>query len=92
MKKAVEVEIMGERLTLRTDQDESYVRNVAGYVDKKMQEVQKSTRPSAKSSIAMLAALNIADDYQRLKDHCDSVSRRLHLLIQKVSTNLTEEG
>lgn len=92
MKKAVEVEIMGERVTLRTDQDESYVRNVAGYVDRKMQEVQKSTRPAAKSSIAMLAALNIADEYQRLKDHCDSVSSRLHALIQKVSTNLTEEG
>jgi cell division protein ZapA len=91
MKRAVEVEIMGERLTLRTDADESYVRNVAGYVDKKMQEVQKNTRPSAKASIAMLAALNIADEYQRLKDHYNMISQRLDRLLQKV-TNLTEEG
>lgn len=91
MKRAVEVEIMGERLTLRTDAEESYVQNVAGYVDKKMQEVQKNTRPSAKASIAMLAALNIADEYQRLKDHYNMVSQRLDRLLQKV-TNLTEEG
>jgi cell division protein ZapA (FtsZ GTPase activity inhibitor) len=91
MKRAVEVEIMGERLTLRTDSEESYVRSVAGYVDKKMQEIQKNTRPSAKSSIAMLAALNIADEYQKLKDHCDTVSQRLDRLLQKV-INITEEG
>ena len=91
MKRAVEIEIMGERLTLRTDAEESYVRTVAGYVDKKMQEVQKSTRPTAKSSIAMLAALNIADEYQRLKDQYNSVSQRLDRLLQKV-INITEEG
>jgi len=91
MKRSVEIEIMGERLTLRTDADEGYVRNVAGYVDKKMQEVQKSTRPSAKSSIAMLAALNIADEYQKLKEHYEDVEQRLDRLVQKV-TNITEEG
>jgi cell division protein ZapA len=91
MKRSVEIEIMGERLTLRTDADENYVKNVAGYVDRKMQEVQKSTRPSAKSSIAMLAALNIADEYQKLKDHYDSVTQRLDRLLQKV-INITEEG
>jgi len=56
-----------------------------------MQEIQKNTRPSAKSSIAMLAALNIADEYQKLKDHCDTVSQRLDRLLQKV-INITEEG
>jgi cell division protein ZapA len=92
MKKAVEVEIMGERITLRTDADESHVRNVAGYVDRKMQEVLKTTRPAAKASVAMLAALNIADEYQRLKDDCDTVAQRLNILLKKVTTNLTEEG
>lgn len=92
MKKAVEVEIMGERITLRTDADESHVRNVAGYVDHKMQEVLKSSRPAAKASVAMLAALNIADEYQRLKDQCDTVAQRLNTLLKKVTTNLTEEG
>lgn len=92
MKKAIEVEIMGERVTLRTDEDEEHVRNVAGYVDRKMQEIVKATRPTAKSSIAMLAALNIADEYQRLKDHQEAISQRVNVLLKRLTTNLTEEG
>jgi len=92
MKRAIDVEIMGEKLTLRSDAEEGYVRKVAGYVDRKMQEVLKTTRPVAKSSAAMLAALNIADEYQRLKDHNDAMSRRLNVLLKRLSTNLTEEG
>ena len=92
MKRAIDVEIMGEKLTLRSDAEEIYVRKVAGYVDRKLQEVLKTARPVAKSSAAMLAALNIADEYQRLKDDYDAVSRRLNALLKKLSTNLTEEG
>jgi len=92
MKRAIDVEIMGEKLTLRSDAEEGYVRKVAGYVDRKMQEVLKTTRPVAKSSAAMLAALNIADEYQRLKDHNEAMSRRLNVLLKRLSTNLTEEG
>jgi len=92
MKKAIEVEIMGERVTLRTDEDEEHVRNVAGYVDRKMQEIVKATRPTAKSSIAMLAALNIADEYQRLMDHQEAISQRVNVLLKRLTTNLTEEG
>lgn len=92
MKKTVDVEIMGERFTVRSDGDENYVRKVAGYVDGKMQEVMKTTRPVAKSSVAMLAALNIADEYQRLKDNYDDIMQRLNHLSKKLSTTLTEEG
>lgn len=92
MKKTVDVEIMGERFTVRSDGDENYVRKVAGYVDGKMQEVMKTTRPVAKSSVAMLAALNIADEYQRLKDDHEAIMQRLNHLSKKLSTTLTEEG
>jgi len=92
MKKAIEVEIMGERVTLRTDEEEAHVRSVAGYVDRKMQEVMKATRPTAKSSVAMLAALNIADEYQRLKNQNEAISQRVNQLLKKLATNLSEEG
>ncbi|TAJ76433.1 cell division protein ZapA [bacterium] len=92
MKKAVDVEIMGERFTIRSDAEESHVRRVAGYVDGKMQEVMKTTRPVAKSSVAMLAALNIADEYQRLKENYEAMMQRLNHLSKRLSTTLTEEG
>lgn len=92
MKRAVDVEIMGEKFTVRSDAEEGYVRKVAGYVDGKMKEVMKTTRPVAKSSVAMLAALNIADEYQRLKDSYDAMMQRLNHLTKRLSTTLTEEG
>ena len=83
---------MGEKFTVRSDAEESYVRKVAGYVDGKMQEVMKTTRPVGKSSVAMLAALNIADEYQKLKDSHDAILQRLNHLSKRLSTTLTEEG
>jgi len=92
MKKPVEVEIMGQNVTLRSEEEESYVRRVAGYVDEKMQEVVKTTRPIAKFNVAVMAALNIADEYHRLKDRYDTMINRLDLLSKRLSITLTEEG
>jgi cell division protein ZapA len=92
MKRAVDIEIMGERFTIRSDAEESYIRKVAGYVDGKIQEVLKTTRPTAKANVAMLAALNIADEYERLKESYDGVLQRVSSLSKRLSSSLTEEG
>ncbi|MEE9550453.1 MAG: cell division protein ZapA [Candidatus Binatia bacterium] len=92
MKKPVEVEIMGQNITLRSEEEESYVRRVAGYVDGKMQEVVKTTRPIAKFNVAMLAAMNIADEYHRLKERYDTMLDRMDDLSKRLSITLTEEG
>lgn len=83
---------MGQSFTVSSDAEESYVRKVAGYVDGKIQEVLKTGRPVAKSNVAMLAALNIADEYHRLKESYDAMTLRLSHLSKRLSTTLTEEG
>lgn len=92
MKKALDVEILGQKITISSDADESYMRKVAGYVDDKMQELAQATKPVTKSNVPMLAALNIADEYHRLKEAHDSILRRLDQLSRKLTTTLTEEG
>lgn len=92
MRKSVNVEIMGQVFTVSSDAEESYVRRVAGYVDGKIQEVLSTGRPVVKSNVAMLAALNIADEYHRLKESYDAMTSRLSRLSKKLSTSLTEEG
>ena len=92
MKKPVEVEIMGQNITLRSEEEESYVRRVAGYVEGKMQEVVKTTQPIAKFNVAMLAAMNIADEYHRLKERYDTMLDRMDDLSKRLSITLTEEG
>jgi cell division protein ZapA len=92
MKKALEVEILGQKFTISSDAEENYMLKVAGYVDEKMQELSRSSKPLAKANIAVLAALNIADEYHRLKDTHDAILSRLNQLSKKLSTTLTEES
>ena len=92
MKKALDVEILGQKITISSDAEEGYMLKVAGYVDDKMQELMQASKPVAKSNVAMLAALNIADEYHRLKDTHEAILQRLDQLSKKLSTTLTEEG
>ena len=92
MKKALDVEILGQKFTISSDAEEGYMLKVAGYVDGKMRELIQAAKPAAKSNVAMLAALNIADEYHRLKDSHEAILQRLDMLSKKLSTRLTEEG
>ena len=92
MKKALDVEILGQRLTISSDAEEGYMLKVAGYVDEKMQALSRAQKPVNKSNIAVLTALNIADEYHRLKEAHESILNRLNQLSKKLSTMLTEEG
>lgn len=91
-KRALDVEILGQKFTISSDAEEGYMLKVAGYVDGKMQELVQAPKPVAKANVAMLAALNIADEYHRLKDAHEAVLHRLNQLSEKLSTTLTEEG
>ena len=92
MKRALDVEILGQKLTISSDAEEGYMLKVADYVDGKMQELAQSPKQVAKANVAMLAALNIADEYHRLKDAHEAILNRLNQLSQKLSMTLTEEG
>ena len=92
MKRALDIEILGQKFTISSDAEEGYMLKVAGYVDEKMQELLRSSKPAAKSNIAMLAALNIADEYHRLKDTHETILNRLNQLSKKLTTTLAEEG
>jgi cell division protein ZapA len=92
MKKSLDVEILGQKFTISSEAEEGYMLKVAGYVNDKMQELAQSSKPVARANIAMLAALNIADEYHRLKDTHESMLSRLNQLSKRLSTTLTEEG
>lgn len=91
MQKAVEVKIMGQKVVLRSDDEERYIRRVADYVDGKMQEVGTATNSRGKYSVAMLAALNIADEFHRLKDTHDTVTTRVDQLLERLTAVLSDD-
>lgn len=65
---SVEVEIFGGKYTVKGDADPEYVRQLARYVDDKMRMLaRKSPSTSNPQKIAVLAALNIADELHKAR-------------------------
>ena len=57
------VTIFGRTYRLRGDGDTEYLKQLAELVDGKMREVESATGTADTTKIAILASLNIADDY-----------------------------
>lgn len=72
-KKKVVVEIFGETYPLRSDTSADYVRTLAKMVDDNMRDVAKKTRSFSGNKIGVLAALQIADEYFKLKKDYDEL-------------------
>ncbi len=67
---SVRVEIFDQAYNLRGS-DPEYILKLAEYVDAKMRAVAEQTHTVDTARLAVLAALNIADEYQLLKRKTD---------------------
>ena len=75
MSSIVTVEIAGQRYPIRSALDERYVAELAAYVDQKMRAASDAAPASDMLGLAVLVALNIADEYFREREQ-QSVSQR----------------
>jgi len=64
----VTVEIMGQRYPIKSALDLEYITDLASYVDEKIQSAAELSTGGDTVRIAVLAALNIADEYFRARD------------------------
>ena len=62
MKRSVTVSIAGVKYALKTEEDDRWVKQVAAFVDGKIREVQKHTRTVDTQAVAVLSALQIAEE------------------------------
>jgi len=67
---SVRVEIFDQAYNLRGS-DAEYILRLADYVDSKMRAVAEQTNTVDTARLAVLAALNIADEYHLLKKNQD---------------------
>ena len=67
MSSVVTVEIAGQRYPIRSGLDERYVAELAAYVDQKMRVATDSTPTTDLLGLAVLVALNIADELFRAR-------------------------
>jgi cell division protein ZapA len=68
------VEIFGQTYNVRGEGNPNYLEELARYVDARMREVAAEVNTVDPMKIAILAALNIADEFSRFKKQKQSAS------------------
>jgi cell division protein ZapA len=97
MTRVVTVEIAGQRYPIRSELEERYVAELSAYVDKKVRAAAEAAPNSDILGLAILAALNIADEYFRARSqqadaHGDLHERALRLeqIVDNVLAQIAE--
>ena len=92
----VTVEIMGQRYPIKSSLEIEYITELANYVDGKIQAATELSTGSDTVRVAVLAALNIADEYFRSRDTetslNDTLSRRAIEMEAIIDRALDEAG
>lgn len=77
--KTVEIKVFGQTYSVKTDEEESHIQEVAKYVNDKADEILKKTRSVSTLNVAILTALNIADDLLRERE-------KRNMLLQEIES------
>jgi cell division protein ZapA len=87
--KSFNIRILGQELSVLSDAGDEHVAYVVKYVDDKVKEVEHTSSNINTLNIAILAALNIADEYLKLKgmnkEICDQLENRSENLISLIN-------
>lgn len=81
----IEVRIAGKDYTLKGPKSEEYIQKVALYVDKKISEIVKKNSRLSTAMAAVLAALNISDDYFVARENEAKLDREVKDLISQLN-------
>ena len=84
MKHRITVTIGNRDYVLIAQEEEAYVRKVASHVEEKMQELMDTSRLSVTDS-AIMAAVNIADDYFKMAETSESLRSQLKEYLEEAS-------
>jgi cell division protein ZapA len=71
---STEVEIFGQTYNVRGEGDPNYLTELARFVDARMREVAAEVATVDPMKIAILAALNIADEFSRFRKQRESAA------------------
>ena len=73
----VQVDIHGQRYSVRSELDPHYVSELAAFLDEKMQAVARELASADPVRIAVIAALNISDELHRARSDSQGTEGRL---------------
>ena len=92
MTKTIEIEVYGLRFSLQGEADESYFHELAQYVDGQMRRQSNNTTSGTPTKLAILAAINIADELfqqqRRPQIKEAEIERRAQEILERIDQQL----
>ncbi len=73
----IRVEIYDQQYHMRGELDPEYIRRLAQYLDGKMRVIAERSHTVDSLRVAVLAALNIADEYHQLKAKYEAETKQV---------------
>jgi cell division protein ZapA len=86
----LKVNIYGTEYPIRGATDTDYIRQVAEYVDSKMRDIDQSTSVKSSLKVAILAAINIADELFREREEKKGLVQEFEKKISHLSRLINE--
>ena len=74
----VRVQIFGSEYRIASETDPEHIRKVASYIDQKMREIASALALRTRSTVAVLTAVNLADELFKIEEEgrlIDRISR-----------------
>lgn len=78
-KNKLSVTIFDEQYVIKGEADQAYIEKVASFVDEKMEQIAEKNAMFSAKQIAVLVALNIADEFLRLRHDYDELIKLLNV-------------
>ncbi|HEV2386954.1 MAG TPA: cell division protein ZapA [Candidatus Acidoferrales bacterium] len=86
--KTIKVEIFDQTYTVQGELDEIYVNRLARSVDQKMRAVAETAGTVDTARVAVLTALNLADELEAFRHQRGELRRRVERCVRLVETAL----
>jgi cell division protein ZapA len=84
LKKRYEIEILGQKLAVVSDADEEQVAAIVRFVNERTKDIMQSSEGLRALDVAILAALNISEEFLRLKEINEDLCRQLESRSEKL--------
>jgi cell division protein ZapA len=89
--KGVNVQIMGQSLIVASDAGDEWVKALAETVDERIKGIRAGSRTVNSVNVAILAALNFADELERLRREHQELVARLTAMNERLSAAIDGE-
>ena len=96
MNRPVRIEILGREYFVKSNEGEERVKEIGDYVNRKIKEIAEGSKTVSTLNVAILVALNIAEDYFKAmedqKQFENNIARKTSQIVDMINMQMESFG